>query len=83
MSAEGKSLHQSNIVDEELLEEDALVGNCREIEAVSQSFALFSMRRSIASVLNASRAAAPSRKYANRSSSKLLRPMFTLVSWPQ
>ena len=56
MSAEGKSQHQSNIVDEELLEEDALVGNCREIEAVAQSFALFSMRQSIASALSASRA---------------------------
>jgi hypothetical protein len=43
-------------MDEELLEEDALVGNCREIEAVAQSFALFSMRQSIASALNASRA---------------------------
>ena len=43
-------------MDEELLEEDAFVGNCREIEAVAQSFALFSMRQSIASALSASRA---------------------------
>src|SRR4029077_3869821 len=30
-SVEGKSLHHSNIVDGEFLEEDALVGNCWEI----------------------------------------------------
>jgi hypothetical protein len=51
----------------------------REALAYAQVYA----RLPSASALNASRATVPSRKYSNRSSSKLSRPMLTLTAWSQ
>jgi hypothetical protein len=50
---------------------------------VAQFLALFSLRQSTVFALNASMATVASRKYSNRSSSKLFRPILTLTFLPQ